>query len=225
MLARAHAYEVGFIALNIGAHFNGAAILQVARRQGASAPLVARIDHVLGGWPARGPNVVAGVRHVEQLMRDAGIAPPAQPPRDLDEYLAWASAIGELVGKSLVDPAAPPGADAIEGWKRKWTHLLGTTVGDALQVVELRAMIQWLLEAEPAHAWLRTQADALASNQRALAGKLRKLLDDNRLMRNFGDATVAAAERIHAMIAATDAGALVAARDAIAHIDLRPTFA
>lgn len=221
MIERGHAYEVGFTTLHIGFHFNGAAILEVARRT-AGAPLVARVDQLLAGWPARGPKIVAAVRLVEQRSRDAGIATPTQPPRDLDEYLAWADAIRKGVEASLADREGVPQAERIERWKRKWTYLLGTTIGDAVQVLELGAMIALMRDAEPAHEWLRAQGKALADNQRALAARLRKLIDDNQLMRNFGEATVAGAERIHAALATS---AAADALEVVSQIDLRTTFA
>jgi hypothetical protein len=232
MIDAGAAYAVGYLANTIGIHFNGAEILIQAKR-GATEALAARVTPILEGWPAKGPAIVANVQRIEGLLRAAGLAPPVQPPRTLDEHVAWVDAIRATVNTCLTDRPDLAADVRLALFGPKWSFTLGTTIGDILHTLNLGAIVHWLLDAAPSHAWLRAQAGALGEGQAAARDKLRKIVERTAFLHTFGAATQQRAEQIARLVdgapvigaAAPDLGRLIQeTMRAIEAIDLEPTF-
>jgi hypothetical protein len=88
----ADAFLLGYLPERVGEQFDALAILS-AGRDGATPPLVAKLDEKTLALPDRGPEVVSCVWELESIVGNKLRAQPPGPPRSGEELASWRAAI------------------------------------------------------------------------------------------------------------------------------------
>jgi hypothetical protein len=166
MTLTAHqAYLLGFTPQVLGVFFDGLAVLEAVKPSEVDA------------WVhARGSDVIAGVRLVETLLRQAD-REPGDPPASPRGYHHW---VGDVRDKAY--HAAREAFEAEEEiaaktarFRVRLAHDLGEQLGEIVHLYVIASLVRGLLEEDPGAARLASHASALGAAQDAAAARLERV--------------------------------------------------
>jgi hypothetical protein len=172
-----HAYLLGFTPQLLGIFFNGLLLLERVRRA-ADGALAERVDGYLGDWiPSRSSDVVSNVHLVESMLSAVGKNAGA-PPQTIEEFYEWS----QRVNKATYDAAKAAFENAIEldaaaRFRVRLGQDLGQQMGDIVQLANLGALVQELLEVGPDDPLLNQQSGRFGEAQRSITQQLENVLN------------------------------------------------
>jgi hypothetical protein len=172
-----HAYLLGFTPQLLGIFFNGLLLLERVRRSAAGA-LAERVDGYLEDWiPSRSGDVVSNVHLVESMLSTVGKS-PGEPPQTIEQFYEWSQRVNKATydaAKTAFDESADP--DPAARFRVRLAQDLGQQMGDIVQLANLGALVQELLEVGPDDALLAGQASRFGEAQRSIAQQLENVLN------------------------------------------------